>query len=108
MARRRHTQRAPWQHAPGTFPDGPFTGGEWEHTARAAETAGRLARNVRRMRLDLDLSRAQLAESAGVSEQTVSSVETGRTWADLSTLVGLAAACRVEVSDLFRDRPVRR
>lgn len=106
MARRRTRLAAPWQYATGTWPEGPYDGGDWEHTAAAVELAANLARAVRRRRLELQLSRAQVAARAGLSVQTVAAVEGGRTWPDLVTLTGLADGCETTVRALLD--PARR
>lgn len=104
MSRRRGGVGHPWEHAPTTWPHGPFqppAGTEWPHAEAAAGYAAAAARAVRTRRRDREWSRTHLAGRAGVSVQTVSAVERGAVWPDLVTLTGLAEALEVSVQTLL-------
>ena len=61
------------------------------------EIQGRLGRNVRRLRKERHLTQFQLAEKAGVSEDTIKNIELCRCWVSEKTLAQLA----VDVCQLF-------
>jgi transcriptional regulator with XRE-family HTH domain len=75
--------------------------------AEAAETHGQLAvgERLRAIRLLRRLTLRQVAEAAGVSESFVSQFERGQSNASVATLMRLAAAVGIEVSDLFAAEP---
>ena len=58
---------------------------------------------VRRFRRQLGLTQQELANKAGVSQYTITEIETGRREARPSTLRKLADALDVEVADFFRE-----
>ena len=60
-----------------------------------------LARRVRQLREQRDLSVAGLSFESGLSESRVRAIEAGRTTASLATLVALAETFEIEVSALF-------
>lgn len=70
-----------------------------------------LADRVRRLRRERDLSVTALSYEAGISESRVRAIESGRTTASLATLVALAEAFEIDLSELFgetaRDRSDR-
>ena len=70
-----------------------------------------LAHRVRRLRRERELSVTSLSFEAGISESRVRAIETGRTTASLATLVALAEAFEIDLSELFgetaRDRSDR-
>lgn len=70
-----------------------------------------LADRVRRLRRERDLSVTALSFEAGISESRVRAIESGRTTASLATLVALAEAFEIDLSELFgetaRDREDR-
>jgi putative transcriptional regulator len=58
---------------------------------------------VRRLRTDRDLSQAELAESVGVSRQTINSIENGRYLPSLPLAMALARRFETSVEELFTD-----
>jgi len=61
-----------------------------------------LARGIRRLRADLGISQARLAEAAGLSVQFVAALEQQERSATLQTVDKLATALSVSPSELFR------
>jgi transcriptional regulator with XRE-family HTH domain len=60
-----------------------------------------LAANLKEQRKTLGLSQEKLAELAGVSWQTVNSIECHRTWVSDKTLERLADALKIETFQLL-------
>lgn len=60
-----------------------------------------LAKNIKKLRAQKELSQAQLAEAADISLPFMSSIEQSSKWPYPDTLAQIAAALEVEVSDLF-------
>ena len=60
-----------------------------------------LAKNLKAHRKTLGLSQEKLAEIAGLSWQTVNSIECHRTWVSDNTLESLAEALKIEVFQLL-------
>lgn len=60
-----------------------------------------LAKNIKRLRLNCQLTQAQLAESAELSLVAVQRSESGRTWPDYATITSLASALNVPADALF-------
>lgn len=65
------------------------------------EIQGRLGRNVRRLRKERHLTQFQLAEKAGVSEETIKNIELCRCWVSEKTLAQLSQSLAVDVCQLF-------
>ncbi|WP_295789817.1 helix-turn-helix domain-containing protein [uncultured Microbacterium sp.] len=65
-----------------------------------------LARRVRRLREERDLSLVALSYESGLSESRLRAIESGRTTASLATLVALAETFEIEVSELFAETAV--
>ena len=59
--------------------------------------------NVRRMRREKGLSQQELADLAGVGQDSISAIETGKHEPHPRTLRKLAEALDVEVADFFRE-----
>lgn len=57
--------------------------------------------NVAAIRQKRGLTQEQLADKAGLHEDTVSAIENGRRWTTLTTLQALAKALKVEVYQFF-------
>ena len=64
-------------------------------------TQRRLVMRLKKIRAQRGLTQEGLADKAGVSRQYLSRLETGRHDPSLSTLVKLAKALRVKVTDLL-------
>ena len=65
------------------------------------ETADRLLNRLRVARAERDLSQSELARSAGVSRQTISSIETGQYCPSTLLAFRLARVLGVRVDELF-------
>lgn len=61
----------------------------------------RLAENVRKIRREKRLTQFQLAEKAGVSEETVKNIELSRCWTSDKNLSKITDALGVDVCRLF-------
>jgi len=64
-----------------------------------------LAANLKEHRKTLHLSQEKLAEIAGVSWQTINSIECHRTWVSDKTLESLASALKIEAFQLLIPAP---
>ncbi len=58
--------------------------------------------NIRRLRTQKNMTQAELAEKAELSDKYISYIETGRQWGSIETLLKLANALGVEPADLLR------
>jgi transcriptional regulator with XRE-family HTH domain len=68
-----------------------------------------LGKRIRLLRVDREMSQEQLARSAGMSRNFVSSIERGAHGVDVVRLLRLAEALRVDIAELVADtssRPV--
>ena len=65
------------------------------------EIRERLSQNIKKYRKRKDWSQFQLAESAGISEQTVSSIEGLRLWPSDNTFAKISNALEVNLYKLF-------
>lgn len=63
-----------------------------------------LGERVRARRQELGLSQEQLSEKAGLDRTYVSSLESGRRNPAFSTLLKLASALEIDLSELFREK----
>jgi putative transcriptional regulator len=66
------------------------------------EPVTRLSNRIRVARAEHDLSQEQLARAAGVSRQTISSIETGQYCPSTLLAFRLARVLGVRVDELFR------
>jgi putative transcriptional regulator len=66
------------------------------------EPVTRLSNRLRVARAEHDLSQDQLARAAGVSRQTISSIETGQYCPSTLLAFRLARVLRVRVDELFQ------
>ena len=63
----------------------------------------KLAGNIKKRRLDLELSREELAEQAEVNYNTIIKLESGANKnPTISTLIGLATVFKMKVEDLLK------
>src|SRR5215218_4362168 len=67
------------------------------------QRGGRLVENVRRMRREKGLSQQELADLAGVGQDSISAIETGKHEPHPRTLRKLAEALDAEVADFFKE-----
>lgn len=65
------------------------------------EIQNRLGENIKRIRKTKKLTQFQLAEKANVSEDTIKSLEQGRTWCSDKTLSQITEALEIDVVKLF-------
>ena len=71
------------------------------HTLMSTGTAARLQNRLRVARAEHDLSQGELAQSVGVSRQTISSIETGQYCPSTLLAFRLAHVLGVRVDELF-------
>lgn len=64
-----------------------------------------LGPRIRALRLSRQLSLAEVAAGTGVSEATMSRIETGHSQVSAPHLYGLAQMFGVEIADFFRQDP---
>jgi len=64
-----------------------------------------ISKNLRKLRLEKQMTQEQVAEKIGVSAQSVSRWETGATFPDILLLPELAKLYGVLVDDLFKESP---
>lgn len=78
-----------------------------ERTSSVADDAAAATRDlgieIRRARIERSLTLSDLASKTGLSVSMLSMLERGKTGVSVGTLVALASALGVPVSDLFRD-----
>ena len=67
---------------------------------------GRLAANLRRLRIARHLSLSELARATGISKATLSGIENGRANPTVDTLAGLAGALRISLVELLEEPPL--
>ncbi len=65
------------------------------------EIQNRLGENIKLIRKSKKLTQFQLAEKANVSEDTIKSLEQGRTWCSEKTLSQITDALEIDVVKLF-------
>lgn len=58
-------------------------------------------KNIKRLREEKHLTQEKFAELAGISEKYLSTLETGRNFGSIETLVSLSNALKVEPFELF-------
>lgn len=66
-----------------------------------SEIQTRLGENLKQIRKKQNLTQFQLAEKANVSEDTIKSLEQGRTWCSDKTLTQISEALKIDVVKLF-------
>ena len=79
----------------------------WRSSARAApgvdRALKRLAKRVRELRAQRGITQEEAAARAQLDPKHIQDVEHGRTNPTVATLVGVARALGVSMSELFRD-----
>jgi len=60
-----------------------------------------LSANIKRYRTNLGFSQEKLAETVGLSDQTINDIEGCRTWVSDKTIIKIARALNIEVYQLF-------
>ena len=66
-----------------------------------SEIQNRLGENIKQIRKSKKLTQFQLSEMANVSEDTIKSLEQGRTWCSDKTLSQITEALEIDVVKLF-------
>lgn len=66
-----------------------------------SEIQNRLGENIKQIRKTKKLTQFELAEKANVSEDTIKSLEQGRTWCSDKTLSQITEALEIDVVKLF-------
>jgi len=66
-----------------------------------SEIQNRLGENIKQIRKSKKLTQFELAEKANVSEDTIKSLEQGRTWCSDKTLSQITEALEIDVVKLF-------
>jgi len=66
-----------------------------------AELRINVGRRIREWRLRRDLSQAEVARRAGITQASLSNYENGKRDLPLSTLIGVASALNVSIGDLL-------
>jgi DNA-binding XRE family transcriptional regulator len=86
---------------PEGFPEEQLT--ETESFTRAeSRVRATLGRNVRRLRLSLQMTQMDLADRAKTRRALISDIERGETNAMLDSVVRIAIALNVDVAELFK------
>jgi transcriptional regulator with XRE-family HTH domain len=68
---------------------------------KISEIQNRLGENLKQIRKSKNLTQFELAEKANVSEDTIKSLEQGRTWCSDKTLSQITEALEIDVVKLF-------
>ncbi|MCR4900364.1 MAG: helix-turn-helix domain-containing protein [Treponema sp.] len=68
---------------------------------KISEIQNRLGENLKQIRKSKKLTQFELAEKANVSEDTIKSLEQGRTWCSDKTLSQITEALEIDVVKLF-------
>ncbi|MCR4939623.1 MAG: helix-turn-helix domain-containing protein [Treponemataceae bacterium] len=68
---------------------------------KAEQIQKRLGENLRKLRRNRELTQAELAEKAQVSEDTIKSIELARSWPSGNTLARISEALGIDVHQLF-------
>ena len=76
--------------------------------SRPSAAAGILSQNVKRLRKELDLSQAELADKVGIDQAAIGLVELKRANPTLQTIAALAKALKTSVADLLNKPAERR
>ena len=65
-----------------------------------------LGDNIRRLRMERELSQQDLADKVGVIQPAISQIESGAVNPRYTTLLALAAALDVSLDELAKDEPI--
>jgi predicted transcriptional regulator len=72
------------------------------HKVRNIEVMSRFGKNVRKIRIEREMTQEQLSEEAMISQVQVARIESGKLNTSISTVCAIAYALKVEVGDLFQ------
>ena len=68
---------------------------------KSSEIQKRLAENLKRIRKGKKLTQFELAEKAGISDETVKNIELCKTWTSEKTLSQITDALNIDLHSLF-------
>jgi len=68
---------------------------------KSSEIQNRLAENLKRIRKEKKLTQFELAEKAGISDETIKNIELCKTWTSEKTLSQLTEALDIDIHTLF-------
>lgn len=68
---------------------------------KSSEIQIRLAENLKRIRKNQKLTQFELAEKAGISDETVKNIELCKTWTSEKTLSQITEALNIDIHSLF-------
>ena len=74
------------------------------HLTGCKATLTSVKNEIRRLRVERELTQGQLGEAMGVSRQTINAIETGRGTPSLPLAMGLARYFGTGVEEVFDDR----
>ena len=72
---------------------------------KSTEIQKRLAENLKRIRKGKKLTQFELAEKAGISDETVKNIELCKTWTSEKTLSQITEALNIDIHSLFIPVP---
>lgn len=67
----------------------------------SSEIQNRLASNLKRIRKQKHLTQFELAEKAGISDETIKNIELCKTWTSEKTLSQITDALQIDIHTLF-------
>ena len=76
-------------------------GEDWAFTGKHREILVMISANIKQYRAKLGLSQEKLAETIGLSDQTINDIEGCRTWVSDKTIVKIARSLNIEVYQLL-------
>ena len=68
---------------------------------KSSEIQNRLAENLKRIRKQKKLTQFELAEKAGISDETIKNIELCKTWTSEKTLSQITDALQIDIHSLF-------
>ncbi len=68
---------------------------------KSSEIQSRLAENLKRIRKAKKMTQFELAEKAGISDETVKNIELCKTWTSEKTLSMITEALEIDIHTLF-------
>ena len=68
---------------------------------KSSDIQKRLAENLKRIRKQQKLTQFELAEKAGISDETIKNIELCKTWTSEKTLAQITDVLNIDVSMLF-------
>ena len=68
---------------------------------KSSEIQSRLAENLKRIRKQKKFTQFELAEKAGISDETIKNIELCKTWTSEKTLSQITEALEIDIHSLF-------